>query len=134
MSLSRRLGCSAAIFSGLLVGLEIAGRLLPVPSPPSELPAHPQRGWSLPVAQSFSFDGVPATTNSLGLRSPEPTQQPQLRILTLGDSSVFGHGVADDETFAAVLAARTGADVQNGGCPATPAPSRPCATPRWSRR
>ena len=30
---------------------------------------------------------------------------------------MFGHGVADDETFAAVLAARTGADVQNGGVP-----------------
>ena len=106
-----------AVSVGLLLMLELTGRLLPTPAPPLVLPAHPTRGWSLPVGQTFSFGGVQATTNSLGLRSPEPTADAPLRILTLGDSSVFGDGVADEETFSAVLAQRTGWDVQNGGVP-----------------
>ena len=105
------------VFFGLLGGLELAGHALPAPVSPQILPAHPTRGWTLPADQTFSFGNIQARTNSLGLRSPEPEAEPSLRVLTLGDSSVFGDGVEDAETFSAVLAQRTGWDVQNGGVP-----------------
>ncbi len=117
VSLPKRIGFSLGILLVLLLSLEVAGRLLPTPEVPIVLPAHPTRGWTLPVSASFTFAGVPATSNSLGLRSPEPQENPTLRILSLGDSTVFGHGVADGHTFSDVLAARTGADVQNAGVP-----------------
>lgn len=117
VSLPKRLGFSAVILLCMLGALEGTGRLLPVPEVPIVLPGHAERGWTLPVSSEFSFAGVPATSNSLGLRSPEPASEPALRMLALGDSTVFGHGVADGHTFADVLAERTGADVQNAGVP-----------------
>jgi len=69
----------------------------------------------------------PVTTNSHGLRADElrPREgDAPLRILTLGDSTTFGWGVANDETYAAYLEQRIreaypGRDVQviNGGQP-----------------
>jgi lysophospholipase L1-like esterase len=43
--------------------------------------------------------------NSLGLRGDDP-RDGTVRILTLGDSSIYGHGVALAEVFSSVLAAR----------------------------
>jgi hypothetical protein len=46
------------------------------------------------------------TTNSLGLRGPEPSaSRAAARIVVLGDSMTFGHGVGDEETYARRLAA-----------------------------
>ena len=117
MTTARRLLYTLAVLLVFLSGLEILGRLLPANDNRTAFAAHPVRGWTLPEHTTFSFFEVPATTNSLGLRSAEPQDSPALRVLTLGDSSAFGHGVADGETFSAVLAQRTGADVQNGGVP-----------------
>jgi len=115
----------------LYTALEIAGRAL-VRRAPSEagtgnaLAFDAETGWALPKSAHFTWMGVPATTNRLGLRSHNPWKpgtrpEPVLRILALGDSSVFGHGVADDETFPTVLEAliedQQPADVQNGGVP-----------------
>lgn len=91
--------------------------MLPSEPLPQVLPQHPRRGWTLPVATTFDFGGVPARTNHLGLRSPEPQVDAPLRVLTLGDSSAFGHGVLDNETFSAQLAHLLGMDVQNAGVP-----------------
>lgn len=60
-------------------------------------------GWSGDV----TVEGRTVTVhlNGLGLRSPEigPRRPGELRVLCLGDSFVFGYGVADDETFPEVL-------------------------------
>lgn len=60
-------------------------------------------GWSGNV--TVQGRTVSVHLNSLGLRSPEigPRRPGELRVLCLGDSFVFGYGVADDETFPEVL-------------------------------
>ena len=117
MTPARRLGYTLLILSVFLGGLEMLGRLLPSNDNRTGFAAHPDRGWTLPRSASLDFFGVPAQTNHLGLRSPEPVEQPSLRVVVLGDSTAFGHGVGDEETFSAQLALRTGADVQNAGVP-----------------
>ncbi len=47
--------------------------------------------------------------NSLGLRGDELSDADGLRILTLGDSSIYGHGVRLHEVFSSVLATRIAA-------------------------
>lgn len=85
---------------------------------------HPTRLWGMgPGVRQNS--GTTATINDLGLRGPVPTTPRPVgreRILVLGDSTYFGHGVADDETFPAQLegrlaAAGLAAEVVNGGVP-----------------
>jgi lysophospholipase L1-like esterase len=56
--------------------------------------------------------GMPVRVNALGLRGPEANAVPApgvRRVLVLGDSSTFGEGVRDDETFPARLAAELAA-------------------------
>ncbi len=83
--------------------------------------------WSLRPDQEVLFFGVPTRTNSLGLRGPEVRRRRdrEFRILSLGESSAFGNGVGDAETYAALLEAHlnraAGEDlftVINGGVPA----------------
>jgi hypothetical protein len=72
--------------------------------------ADPELGWTLlpdyrGVHVEFSFD-APTTTNAQGFRGPAWTDErlgAELRVLALGDSCTFGRGVADDETYTAVL-------------------------------
>lgn len=55
-------------------------------------------------------------TNSIGFRgSREYSEKTRTRILTIGDSFTKGVGVADDETFSAVLEKNTGIEVVNSG-------------------
>lgn len=69
---------------------------------------------------------VPVTTNSLGLRGPEPGPRTEkFRIAVLGDSHTFGSGLRDEETLPARLESElnavTGGDrfeVINAGSPA----------------
>lgn len=117
MAPARRLVYSVLTLLVFLGGLELLGRLLPANDNRTGFAAHAERGWTLPISASFEFFGVPARTNRLGLRSPEPQADPALRVVVLGDSTAFGHGVRDGETFSAQLAQRTGADVQNAGVP-----------------
>jgi len=64
-------------------------------------------GWSLqPDVEIKTLDGLKVRFNSLGLRGADvaPREVGEERILTLGDSSVFGHGVAEKEVFSTVAA------------------------------
>jgi hypothetical protein len=52
-------------------------------------------------------DSTSMAPNSLGLRGPElgPKQENEIRILSLGDSTIWGHGVKDADVFSIVAAA-----------------------------
>jgi len=106
----------------LTVGmLEISGRVFV--SEPVERHdgfAHDdQLGWILPAGQTMSWRGQSAAINRIGLRSPDLKNSATIKILTIGDSSVFGDGVQDSETLAAQISGLLGSavDVQNGGVP-----------------
>ncbi len=85
---------------------------------------HPTRLWSIGPGVRRNADTT-ATIDPIGLRSPVPSgPRPagRQRILVLGDSTFFGHGVADDATMEAqleVLLRAEGMDVEviNGGIP-----------------
>lgn len=71
---------------------------------------HPERGWSLVpgirVTQGDTEFTVTQTHNALGFRGPEiaASRSPERpRVLVLGDSMTYGHGVEDAETYSAVL-------------------------------
>jgi lysophospholipase L1-like esterase len=61
---------------------------------------HPTRTWTLQPGAEMVETNVYTRVNSLGLRGPDVTERKpgEVRILTLGDSSVFGYGV--DEPMA----------------------------------
>ena len=65
------------------------------------------RRWGLAPGIKLQFDGkMDVRTNSLGMRGPElsPRQPGEVRILALGDSTVFGDMVAERLIFANVAA------------------------------
>jgi lysophospholipase L1-like esterase len=69
---------------------------------------HPSRLWGMAEGTRDNA-GATATINRLGLRGPVPeVPRPpgRQRLLLLGDSAFFGHGVADHETLSAQLQAR----------------------------
>ena len=55
------------------------------------------------------------TTNSWGLRSPEPDLDATLRVLVLGDSYMQGLFIGDDETPSECLAARSARPLERRG-------------------
>jgi len=67
----------------------------------------PDLFWSLRPNLARSYRGQLLRTNSLGLRGPEvgPKAPGERRILLLGESTTFGFGVGEDETYAARLQA-----------------------------
>jgi len=104
-----------------LGGLEIAGRLV-VAAPVERTDgfvSDPVLGWALPSGSQMRWRGKTATINGRGFRAHRENTSGDLSILMVGDSSVFGDGVADNETMPAQLSLRLGAgvDVQNGGVP-----------------
>ena len=109
------LSLSAALLT--IGALELLGRAIDIPASRLALTPHTDRGWTLPRSARFSFAGGTITTNSLGLRSPEPDPSASRRVLSLGDSTVFGHGVEDGQTFTAKIGQITGYDAQNAGVP-----------------
>lgn len=66
----------------------------------------PELFWSMHPHLDMPFKGARVVTNSLGLRSGEIGAKPpgELRILSLGESTTFGTGVENDETYSALLA------------------------------
>lgn len=87
--------------------------------------ADPDLFWSLRPELARDYRGHLVRTNSLGLRGPEvePKAPGERRILLLGESTTFGFGVGQDETYAArlqaLLDARPGRySVVNAGVPA----------------
>jgi lysophospholipase L1-like esterase len=88
---------------GLVDRLNGYTRQLFAAGPSAELP------YRLRPGIEATFGGVRLRVNSLGLRGPEVSAVPPagtVRILALGDSVVFGQGVAEDEAVTAVLARR----------------------------
>jgi lysophospholipase L1-like esterase len=83
-----------------------------LPDPPQGLPRgirmvpHGRRAWALPPNTEMVETNVAVRVNALALRGPDlgPKAQDELRILTLGDSSVFGFGVNEDKVFSSVAA------------------------------
>ncbi len=80
----------------------------------------------LPGAENPHFVGGPVRVNQDGLRGPEvvrPKPADTLRLLAVGDSNTFGYGVAEEQTWhhlaAARLAEERGAPVEslNAGLP-----------------
>jgi lysophospholipase L1-like esterase len=88
---------------GLVDRLNGYARQLFAAGPSAELP------YRLRPGVEATFGGVRVRVNSLGLRGADVAVAPSpgtVRILALGDSVVFGQGVAEDETVTAVLARR----------------------------
>ena len=134
--MTRRAGPGLGLALGLVIVAVLEGlcRLAPAPDPrvpdgkaaqgTITLEGNPWLLWQLRPGDRTEH-GKPVHVNALGLRHGdiEPSTGP--RILALGDSSVYGFGVGDDEVFTARieqdLAARVpGISVVNG------------ATPGWS--
>jgi lysophospholipase L1-like esterase len=65
----------------------------------------PDLFWSLRPNLDTTYAGARVTTNQLGLRSPEvrPKANGEFRILSLGESSTFGVGVTNEQTYTALL-------------------------------
>lgn len=83
-------------------------------------------GWGFVPGSQIAHGNVVATINDLGLRGPNvPANkaEDEIRLLSLGDSSVYGYGVADEEIFlevaAELLEERQGGTVRavNGALP-----------------
>ncbi len=78
------------------------------------------RSWSLkPGEEIITHDGYPIVVNSMKLRGPElePLQAGEVRLMTLGDSSIFGHNVQMKDVFSTIAAGRLAED---WGRPVTP--------------
>lgn len=128
-----RTGLRRRVFAaglGLLAGLlvvEMLARLrfgvpLSERTPLLEIEAHPTRGFAMvPDREHYTYMHR-TSTNSLGLRGPELAAKAEgtTRWLLLGDSLVYGQGVADEHTLGALLeeeARRRGSPIEavNGG-------------------
>jgi len=123
LALSRRLLYGAITTLGLLLMIESAVRTLyraELRAWASPAPAHHEGAPTLRGNPFLLFEfapgvrqehGIAVRINSLGLRGPEPTlPKPEglRRILTTGDSSVFGFGVAGSAVFSEVAAEALG--------------------------
>ncbi len=113
-----------ALFSFILAlivlgGVEVLIRVANLDQPELSTPFVPELGndfrvahrgdpdlfWSLRPNLSTTFWGTPVSTNALGLRSEAISEkgQNEFRILCLGESSTFGAGVKDDESYSVLL-------------------------------
>lgn len=71
-------------------------------------------------------------TNAAGLRGTAEVETPKtrFRMLCLGSSVTFGHGVEDDQSWCALLGAALGIEALNGGMPGR----RPSGVVAWASR
>ncbi len=127
-----RLAASLVVTLGVLGALEAVARQLEPVVPEWQAPdnaavimvSHPTRMWGMGPGVRRNGD-VTATIGENGLRGqpPElPRPAGRERVMVIGDSSFFGHGLRDDETIPArigeTLRARgVDADVVNAGIP-----------------
>ena len=123
----RRLSLGLLTAAGLLLMAEAAVSVLarrtllaweaPVPVTKTGapyLPGNPYLLWEM-VPGTRTEMGATVTVNSLGFRGAEVLETKPSgvkRVVVLGDSTVYGHGVEDDETFSAQLDDRLGETVQ----------------------
>ena len=129
LPLARRMGFSVLVLAAALTLIEAGVRLgMAEPTIPSlssmhrgtAMEPHPTRMWTLRRDMTEQF-GAPTQVNEQGLRAVQTTAAP-LKILTLGDSSIFGHALAEEDTLHAQLREALGVrgvevDVLCGGIP-----------------
>ena len=101
------------LVSGLIAEVTaraVLGKPIPECYPQVRYVPHPERGFGLvPGDRSFTYD-CEVRVNTHGLRGPEiRAKQPgEFRVLLIGDSLTFGHGVHEEETIGAFLRAELG--------------------------
>ena len=68
--------------------------------------ADKDRGWVLPPGRTVLGQDYVIVTNSLGIRGVELAEKAanEVRLLSLGDSSVFGDGVEEESVFTSIAA------------------------------
>lgn len=113
----RRVVAGVGIAAALLVGAELVARGRKVPAagaPLGEavegsvlLSGDPWLLWSLRPGDHEEL-GVPVHVNALGMRDRDRGEKAGPRALALGDSSVYGFGVRDEEVFTSLLEQRGG--------------------------
>ncbi|MEC9389039.1 MAG: hypothetical protein VX944_03125 [Myxococcota bacterium] len=101
---------AALVLAILEVGARIVGPVAPVlrqAERGSLLVGHPTRLWTMAIGTNRNA-GPTATIAASGIREPAPAgaRQGGERVVIVGDSTFFGHGVADEDTLAAQLAQR----------------------------
>ncbi len=126
---SRRRWLALAVGCAVVLGWEVLFRVFPPPDP--RVPA------GTPAAETITLEGdawllwqlrpgdrvehgQPVHVNALGFRDRDRGPRNGHRIMTLGDSSVYGFGVGDDEVFSSLMQKEISVDVVDG------------ATPGWS--
>jgi len=115
LSSNRRKTVMAVVMVALVLALcEVGARIAGPQSPVlkgheggSLLTGHPTRLWTMaPGVQRNA--GATATVGALGLRGdvPQGVRGEEERVMVVGDSTFFGHGVKDDETLSVQLGQR----------------------------
>ncbi len=116
----RLLAAGASLVLALAV-LEVLARLR-YGSPLSErlpivlIQADETTGWRMvPSQEHYTYQHL-VHVNALGLRGPEvlPKEPGERRVLALGDSLIYGQGVAEEDTVTAQLAAQLNAGAEPG--------------------
>ncbi len=85
-----------------------------LPKQPTGLPRgipmvpHGRRAWALSPGTEMVETNVRVRVNRLALRGPDllEKQPNEIRLMTVGDSSVFGFGVEEEDVFGAVAASQ----------------------------
>jgi hypothetical protein len=100
------LSLGSAFGAGELIARATYGSPRPELRPLLEVRAHATRGWEMIPAQTHYTYDHEVRVNSLGLRGPEPAppQPGERRVLLVGDSLIYGQGVAEEQTVSAHLA------------------------------
>ncbi len=105
-----------SVLAGLVI-LEIVVRLMFGSPWPEKLPVvriqpDPDIGWRMVPADFHYTYEHPVQLNALGFRGPEvePKSSSEYRILALGDSHVYGQGLADSELLTTVAEQLLNAD------------------------
>lgn len=105
---------------------EVLARLYPPPDPRAPatgggdfsvlLHGSPWLLWEIQPGDRVE-NGNSVHVNELGFRGATPGPKSRPRAMSLGDSSIYGYGVKDDEVFTSVLGDKFDADFINGGVP-----------------
>jgi lysophospholipase L1-like esterase len=97
--------CAAGLFLAEMVVRATHGAPLVERLPLMMMRANPERGWEMVPGQTHYTYQERVEVNALGLRGPElaPKRPGERRILYLGDSLVYGQGLAERETQPAAL-------------------------------